>query len=127
MKDRSPVTCLHPNCFVAVARGRSCCGKHFAALTEEYRTRLARAKGETLGALKAEIREWFESRMIGPHEKTFCIDGCGADVVWLPTFRGKRVPVDPAGVLKSDDVFIRARHAVHFDSCPKRQIRGFGS
>lgn len=118
-KNRNDVTCLHPNCSEVLARGRSCCGRHWQALTGDYRHRLARAKGvEELGALKAEIRDWFLTRMIGENEITICRGkDCGRDIVWLPTRRGNNMPVDVDGVLKTDDLFIPARHTSHFDTC----------
>ena len=115
MNDRAPVSCLHPNCSFRVKRGQSCCGWHYADLTDDLRNRLLRAKGvEELGAVKVEIREYFESRMIGRHERRRCKGrDCAADVVWF----GK-MPVDVAGVEASDLAYDAKKHVSHFATCP---------
>lgn len=45
--------------------------------------------------------------------------GCGATIVFLPTRKGKRMPVDVASVAEGDTEFDYSRHSSHFSSCPK--------
>lgn len=52
---------------------------------------------------------------------------CKAEIVWLVTLKGSKMPVDVDSLgldeeeireLSSDTIFERAVHVSHFDSCP---------
>lgn len=46
---------------------------------------------------------------------------CGADIVWIGTFRGKRMPVDADTYDAGDEIYERDKHTSHFDTCGKRE------
>lgn len=125
------ITCLHPKCNVAVVRGCVCCPRHYYALPDELRRQLSRLSAKpksTVGALKVQVREYFESRLIGDHEIVTCrkivdnIDiGCGQDIVWLRTATGKKMPVNPGHVKADDELFEYGRHIAHWHSCPNAE------
>ena len=43
---------------------------------------------------------------------------CGAKVVWFPTKKGGRMPVDAATVVASDETLNLKYHISHFATCP---------
>jgi hypothetical protein len=43
---------------------------------------------------------------------------CGADIKWLRTSKGKRMPVDLETTEPGDEAFDYKRHRSHFASCP---------
>lgn len=43
---------------------------------------------------------------------------CRAEIIWLPTPAGKRMPVDAHSVKPEDAEFEWGRHVSHFSSCP---------
>jgi hypothetical protein len=43
---------------------------------------------------------------------------CRAMIVWLPTAKGKNMPVDEHSVRPEDDEFIPDQHVSHFATCP---------
>lgn len=43
--------------------------------------------------------------------------GCGAEIVWLKTQKGKNMPVDAETVTDGDAIYDRNIHTSHFDTC----------
>ena len=95
---------------------------HWFDLPDEMRQRINRASRGDLsvfGAVKIEVTEYFASRLIGKHEIVSCRGkDCDADVVWMATNSGKRVPVNPDNVEADDDRFRHGHHVAHFATCP---------
>lgn len=52
---------------------------------------------------------------------------CWAQIIFLPTVHGKKMPVDADTVEAGDDLFDQERHTSHFATCPNagrhRRIR----
>jgi hypothetical protein len=46
---------------------------------------------------------------------------CGAEIIFLMTDKGKRIPVDADTVQPKDDYFDANRHKAHFATCPQSQ------
>jgi len=46
---------------------------------------------------------------------------CDADIVWIGTFKGKRMPVDADTFEAGDEIYDRNKHTSHFDTCGKRE------
>jgi hypothetical protein len=46
---------------------------------------------------------------------------CDADIVWIGTFKGKRMPVDADTYDEGDDIYDRNKHTSHFDTCGERK------
>ena len=44
---------------------------------------------------------------------------CGAMIIFLPTAKGKPMPVDAHSVEPDDDAYDAERHESHFASCPQ--------
>ena len=42
---------------------------------------------------------------------------CNKPIIWMTTFKGKNVPVDPESVEPQDEIFEKAKHKCHFDTC----------
>lgn len=42
---------------------------------------------------------------------------CGADIVWIDTFKGKRMPLDASSYEAGDQIYDRNKHTSHFDTC----------
>ena len=43
---------------------------------------------------------------------------CGADMVWLITKNGKRIPVDADTVVAGEEIFDPDSMTTHFETCP---------
>ena len=44
---------------------------------------------------------------------------CNADIVWMKTFRGKNVPVNPESIVNQDAALFDSRTMIaHFSTCP---------
>jgi len=116
-------TCLHPLCDVEVARPKIVCGAHWHRIPNAYIRQLRSARStEARGAIHVEIVQYFESRTIGNHEIVDCrFRGCGTPIVFLPTKRGKSMPVDADTVRADDELYDGDRHASHFGTCVARQ------
>lgn len=116
------VTCLHPNCELLLQRHRVCCQMHWFSLPEDMRHQINRASRGDLsvfGTVKILVTEYFASRLIGKHEIVPCRGkDCKADVIWLPTKEGKRMPVNPENVAADDYLFRHDHHVSHFADCP---------
>lgn len=120
-------TCAHPLC-VKPSRGKFC-GRHYYALPEDIRVRLKYAKtAEDKEYLLTEAIEFFEDRRIGQLEITTCNgrapdydNGCGAEIVWMVTGRGKNIPVDVDKVELGDDLFNPDKHVAHWATCPNAE------
>lgn len=50
--------------------------------------------------------------------KTVPCKGCGDEIVWLKTQKGKNIPVDADTVTSGDEIFDRNVHTCHFETCP---------
>ena len=46
--------------------------------------------------------------------------GCGAEIVWLASTKGGKVPVNVSGVRPGDQVFVGERHTSHMTTCTNR-------
>jgi len=55
---------------------------------------------------------------MGEIVKTVECKGCGDEIVWLKTMKGKNIPVDADTVTDGDAIFDRTVHTCHFDTCP---------
>lgn len=118
MKDNVR-TCLHPSCKTKMRYMQLCCGRHYHSIREDLLQRYkAAATPETRGAIAVEILDWFKTRMIGEHEVVRCRNkACNADIVWLTTKRGKKMPVDAGSVQPVDELFNPEFHRSHFSTC----------
>lgn len=122
--------CTHPFCEEDVKL--HFCGRHFARLPDDLRTRISRTPKkdlESLVQLLMEARTYFAERMIGGHEIQTCrgfppeYDGCGADIVWLPTPSGKNRPANADTVTEDDERFDSQKHTPHSATCTKPRRR----
>lgn len=43
---------------------------------------------------------------------------CGADIVWLPTVNGSRMPIEFETFEPGDVMFEHGKHISHFSRCP---------
>jgi hypothetical protein len=43
---------------------------------------------------------------------------CRAQIIWLPTAKGKNMPCDAHSVQPDDDEFEQGRHVPHWSTCP---------
>ncbi len=50
--------------------------------------------------------------------KTVACKGCGDDIVWLKTMKGKNIPVDADTVVSNEEIFDKDTHTCHFETCP---------
>lgn len=50
--------------------------------------------------------------------KSVACKSCGANIFFLPTARGKMMPIDAETVAVDDEVYMPAIHRSHFDTCP---------
>lgn len=58
-----------------------------------------------------------------PHDKRIVrCAACKAEIIFLPTVTGKRMPVDAASVDAEDEVYEQGKHVNHWGTCtdPKR-------
>jgi hypothetical protein len=46
---------------------------------------------------------------------------CRADIVWLMTVGGKRMPVNAETVRAGDTIYEHGRHVSHFSTCPEQE------
>jgi hypothetical protein len=46
---------------------------------------------------------------------------CEADIVWIGTYKGKRMPVDADTYEAGDEIYDRNKHTSHFDTCGERK------
>jgi hypothetical protein len=46
---------------------------------------------------------------------------CDADIVWIGTFKGKRMPVDADTYEAGDEIYDRNKHTSHFDTCGEKK------
>jgi len=46
---------------------------------------------------------------------------CGKPIIWLRTFRGGWIPVNPEKVLELDSYFDHQRHTAHHATCPNAE------
>lgn len=43
---------------------------------------------------------------------------CGAEIVFLKTAKGRKIPINAATVADGDELFAAQEHQVHFNTCP---------
>ena len=51
---------------------------------------------------------------------------CDADIVWIDTFKGKRMPIDADSYEQGDEIYDRNKHTSHFDTCGNRKEQQSG-
>ena len=51
-------------------------------------------------------------------KSTAICQGCGADIVWLKTNKGKNMPVD-ASSYNGEKLYEHGKHVPHWSTCPK--------
>ena len=49
---------------------------------------------------------------------------CGDSIVWLKTKSGKNIPVDDSDGVSATEVYDKARHSCHFDTCGRAGAKG---
>jgi len=130
LQSNNVKTCAHPNCSEQLKRGRMTCGRHWYALTDYLRARskeVQKTSAAATDALKVEMVSHFRRHLIGDHEVLGCRGStCHANIVWLPTRKGKNMAVeviledtgDWSGLAAADTVFRYDQHTAHWGNCP---------
>jgi hypothetical protein len=60
------------------------------------------------------------SKQVDPAKVSKC-RSCQAPIVWMQTRSGKKMPVDAEGLTDADEVFSKAKHSSHWDTCPNAE------
>ena len=64
---------------------------------------------------------WFPMQKGSRTHKRVACRGCGAEIVFLKTRRGKWIPVDPLSVEDDDTEFDFDKHTAHHSTCPNQK------
>lgn len=122
----SPV-CLHPNCNQQLGRGRHVCLEHFKQLPDDMKGRLkglGRLSVSARGARLCEVRDWFDSMLVGDNEAFICRwPDCDQEVIRMDGKYGQ-LNVNRKGVLPDDTCFDPSRHTAHKTTCANRDDYG---